>query len=117
MPLFDPNDVGSYVNPIWIKMLVLPMEWWSSKGFIAVGDCLGLTLTIDEIYKSNTRHTMDRFLVNLKIKYGILEFVDLVCGSHKFSQYLDYRNVPFCCVWCNKLGHLLEKMGFERFRG
>jgi hypothetical protein len=95
MPLFDPKDVGLDFNPVWIKLPNLPLEWWSPKGLKAIGDQLKGTRAIDEGYKTNNKHIMARVLVNLKIKDGLLYSMDLVCGTHKLSQTLDYVNIPF----------------------
>jgi hypothetical protein len=73
-------------------------------------------LTIDESYKSNNICTMARVLVNLKTKDGLFNSTYLVCGSRKFSKTMDYMNVPFCCVQCHKVGHLLKEYPLKYFQ-
>jgi hypothetical protein len=116
MPLFDPNDVGLDANLVWIKLPSVSLEWWSPEGLKAIGDRLDNTLAIDESYKTNSRRTMARVLVNLKIKDGLFYSIDLVCGTCKLSQTLDYTNNPFRCIWCHKVGHLLEECTIKKIK-
>lgn len=79
----NPTEAKIVENLMWVKILGLPLEWWLHEGLKVINDCLGGTLAIDKGYKNSCMHMVAKALVNLNIKDGLYEEIDLVYGSRR----------------------------------
>jgi hypothetical protein len=94
---------------IWIKLSSLPLEWWTIYSLKAIGNMIGKTLAVDDSFLTLPKWFIARVLVEMDMSGGFFELIDLVVGGHKFIQILNYVNVPFRCVKCHMIGHVLAK--------
>ena len=59
-----------------------------------VGNTLRKFIYVDVYVLEIMEITMARILVDIDLKYGLYESMELVAGECSFSQTLDYLNVP-----------------------
>ena len=91
--------------PIWIKLPGLPRQYWTEEHFINIGNILGtfreadLSITIMKVCR------VTRILVNINIREGLGEDIQLSWRGVNFTQKLDYENVSFRCRRCHAYGH------------
>jgi hypothetical protein len=61
---------------------------------------------VDPFYETNVFNKMDKFLVEIDVKEGMVESVDIEMDHRTHKNILDYCNVPFTCVRCHMHGHI-----------
>lgn len=106
-PMFDASREQVDVIPIWVRLPALPFQYWNEKYFRIIGNKLGEFLEADNSYLETRQRKVARILVNINVREGLGEELDLVLGPFCHSQKLDYENVPFRCRRCHKYGHLV----------
>jgi hypothetical protein len=92
---------------VWVCLPALPLHFWSLEHFKAIGNFLGDFLEADMTFEETKQRKVARILVNLNVREGLGEEVDLRWGSYTHTQSLDYENVPFRCRRCHQYGHLV----------
>jgi len=65
-------------------------------------------LEADLSFEEKKQRKVARILVNLNVREGLGEEIDLSWGSFTHTQLLDYENVPVRCHQCHQYGHLVE---------
>jgi hypothetical protein len=96
-PLFDANREKLDKIPIWVRLPALPLQFWSLDYFKAIENFLGDFLEADLSYEEIKQRKIARILVNLNVREGLGEEIDLTWGNYTHTQILDYENVPFRC--------------------
>ena len=94
------------VVPIWVRLLGLPMQYWSEDHFTSIENILGTFLEADMYFKITKLHRVARILVNINVREGLFEEIRLSWGNTFFKQRLDYENIPFRFHRCHTYGHL-----------
>jgi hypothetical protein len=117
-PLFDANKERMDIIPVWVRLPTLPLHFWSFEHFKLIGNYLGDFLDADMTFEETKQRKVARVLVNLNIREGLGEEVDLSWGSFTHTQRLDYENVPFRCRRCHQYRHLIKNCSMPvRTRG
>jgi hypothetical protein len=113
--LFDAREESLSSLPIWIKLPNLPKEFWSDKGFRAIGEVLGNYIIVDKRYKSSNYCWVAQILVDVDPRNGLYESMDIVLGDKTYTQQLDYLHLPFRCARCHHVGHMHAEceLGFQ----
>ena len=62
----------------------------------------------DMTYEETEQRKVARILVNLNVREGLGEEMDLTWGDYTYAQKLDYENIPFRCRRCHQYGHLIK---------
>jgi len=102
-PLFDASIEGFKNVPVWIKMSNISLEYWFDARFRAIGDTLGTFIVVDSSYKSSPSWVVAQILMEIDPSEGLFEYIKLWTYAH----ILDYINVPFHCVRCHNVDHVL----------
>ena len=110
-PLFDVNWEQLDVVPIWVHLLCFPPNLWKPQIFQDVGNNLGSYLDADFSYLQTKDKSMARVLVNIDLREGLSEYLDMEEGIISL-QPLDYEGVPFRCRRCRKYGHTMKFCNF-----
>jgi hypothetical protein len=106
-PLFDASREKLDKIPVWVRLPALPLQFWSLDYFKAIGNFLGDFLEADLSFEETKQRKIARILVNLNVREGLGEEIDLSWGNYTHTQLLDYENVPFRCRRCHQYGHLV----------
>jgi len=104
-PMFDASRERVDIIPLWVRLPAFPFQFWKEKYFRRVGNLLGEFLEADETYVESRRKSMARILVNINVREGLGDEVELVLGHYRHIQKLDYENIPFRCRRCHEYGH------------
>jgi len=107
-PMFDASRERVDIIPIWVRLPGLPHHYWEEKFFKRIGNKIGEYLEADNSYLDTRQRKMARILVNINVREGLGEEVDMVLGPFQHTQKLDYENIPFRCRRCHEYGHLVE---------
>jgi hypothetical protein len=75
--------------------------------FKSIGNFLGDFLEADLSFEETKQRKIARILVNLNVKEGLGEEIDLTWEGYTHTQLLNYENIPFRCRHCHKYGHLV----------
>jgi hypothetical protein len=106
-PLFNASREKLDKIPVWVRLPSLPLQFWSLDYFKAIRNFLGDFLEADLSFEETKQRKIARILVNLNVREGLGEEIDLSWGSFTHTQLLDYENVPFRCRRCHQYGHLV----------
>jgi hypothetical protein len=104
-PGFNAHEEFAKLTLVWVRLPRLPMEFWNDKSLKEIGDILGKFILADNSYKSSNAHFVAKILVDLDVSVGLYESMEIEAGSTKFTQLLDYENIPFRCIRCHLYGH------------
>jgi hypothetical protein len=105
-PLFDASRERMDKILVWVRLSVLPLQFWTLEHFKAIGNFLGDFLEADMTFEETKQRKVARILVCLNVREGLGEEVDLKWGMYSHTQKLDYENVPFRCRRCHQYGTL-----------
>ena len=92
-----------------MRFAALPLHFWDLYHFKQIGDILGTFLEADFSYLETLEKKVARILVNLNLRDGLAESINLDWGPVIISQILDYENVPFGCRRCHAYGHPISE--------
>ena len=73
--------------------------------FRRIGDIIGTFLEADLSFRETKEKKVARILVNINLRDGLAESINLEWGPEIIPQLLDYENVPFRCRRCHVYGH------------
>ena len=104
-PLFDASKERVDIIPIWVRMPALPLHFWDLYHFKWIGDILGTFLEVDLSYLETNEKKVARILVNINLREGLDEYINMDWGQVIIPQLLDYENVSFHCRRCHAYGH------------
>lgn len=71
--LFDARREKIEYESIWVRILGLPMQFWSMERFRAIGNYLGHFINVDMSFKVLGLMKVTQILVNLDVRASILE--------------------------------------------
>ena len=91
------------VLPIWVRFPALPLHFWDMYHFKRIGDILGNEAELSFVETKVMK--VARILVNINLREGLAESINLDWGPVIIPQILDYENVPFRCSRCHVYGH------------
>ena len=77
--------------------------------FRRIGDILGTFLEADLSFVETKEKKVARILVNINLREGLAESINLDWGPVIIPQILDYENVPFRCRRCHVYGHMVSE--------
>ena len=104
-PLFDASRERVDVLPIWVRLPALPLHFWDLYHFRRIGEILASFLEADLSFLETKEKKVARILVNINLREGLAESINLEWGPMIIPQILDYENVLFRCRRCHVYGH------------
>jgi len=104
-PLFDANSERVDSVPLWVRLPGLPLQYWKPHHLREIGNIIGNFLEADLSFLENKQREVARILVNVNIREGLAEDLQMIWGPFVYKQVLDYENVPFRCRRCHAYGH------------
>jgi len=88
-----------------VQLPALPLHFWDLYHFRRIGNILGVFLEADLSFLETHQKQVACILVNINIREGLAETINLDWGPVIIPQILDYENVPFRCRRCHAYGH------------
>ena len=103
---FNPIMEAPKNRTVWVKLPGLPLEFWTDKAIRAIGNSIGCTKYIDSSMLEASDKRIPWLLVEVVFSGGLPGDVDLVWGSRRHRQRVDYWGIPFHCLVCHNTSHL-----------
>jgi hypothetical protein len=104
-PTFDAKRERVDEEPIWVRLPGLPMQYWNTHRFAAIGNLLGRYLEADMSFEVTGYMTVARILVQINLRKGLYQEITIESVTETFVQTLDYEGIPFRCHRCHVYGH------------
>ena len=98
MSIFDPINVSSYMQQIWVVFLVFPMAMWNNKIVEGIGNFVAIFIALDEIFWIEDDYKVLKLLLELRESMSVE--MDIKWGSCFLTQKLDLWRIPFKCGIC-----------------
>jgi len=95
-------------NFVWVRLPALPFHIWTFEHFKSTENYICDFLDDDMPFEETKQTKLERILVNLNIREGLGEEVDLSWGSYTYNRRLNYENIPCRCRRCHQYGHLIK---------
>ena len=117
-PLFHANDDFMMKKLVWVKLPTLSMDLQTIQSLSVIGNSIGKTLLIDDIFFTSNVKYVVRLLINIDVSLGLHESMYFVMGGKKYSQIIYYQNIPFRCIRCHSYGHMhsdCDKVFLKKF--
>lgn len=92
-PLFDASCERVDSVPLWVHLPGLPLQYWKEYHLREIGNLVGTFLEADLSFLETQQRQVTRILVNVNIREGLAEDMQLIWGPFVFKQILDYENV------------------------
>lgn len=102
-PDFDHRNPGLLKTPIWMRLMNLPVEFWSEDALLNICSVIGKVLKISELVVYTTRSVC----VEVDLSEGLNSEIILEVGNnYTHALKLDYEGIPFICSVCHGTEHL-----------
>jgi hypothetical protein len=95
-------------NPFGLDSSGLPMQYWNTHRFAAIGNLLGSYLEADMSFEVTGLMTVAHILVLINLRKGLYQELLIESTTGDFVQTLDYEGIPFRCHRCHVYGHGVE---------
>ena len=95
------------IAPVWIRLYLLPQEYWDAEILEELGNCLGSFIKISEQTKSQRYTAFARICIYMDLSKALPEDIRLLWDNDEWLQNLDYEQVPFRCRRCHEYGTYL----------
>ena len=105
-PKFDPLHASVTITPVWVRLLNLPLHFWSGETLRDIGNSLGKFVVADIDWAKKGLATYARICIEVDLSEGLPEQIILIWKSQKWVQHLDYENTTFRCRSYLQTGHL-----------
>lgn len=105
---FNPDKEYFNWAPIWIRMYLLPSEYWNEETLKDIGNCLGVFIKVVEETKNRRYTSYARICVHMHLAKELTDSVSLFHDDYEWIQPIDYEHIPFPCRKCHEHGHLFR---------
>jgi hypothetical protein len=105
---FNPRAEPTTKFPIRFGLLGLAHECWIDKFLSNIGDSFGKILNIDTLYKTNPYSTIKNILVEVDIKEGFPDNIEIVMGTYTHRKIINCTRIPFRCMSFHSYGHVVD---------
>jgi hypothetical protein len=92
---------------VWIKIPGPVLELWDDKFMWDLSKFLGHTASVESSYKKSVYFLVARVLLDIDLKEGLEESIEIAIGDKVITHILDYPNIPFHGVRCHNYGHMV----------
>lgn len=105
---FHPTDNAPKSQMLWVKLMGLPMQFWSLAVLQTIGNSIGVCRYADPKCNGIFDKRDAWILVEVPFVGGLPTEVDLEWEGKTICQRLDYWNIPFRCHLCHEMEHLMR---------
>jgi hypothetical protein len=105
---FDPRREPVSTMVVWVILLGLLLVFWDKNVLKFIGNKVGDFIRLEKDWYSNMDQRWAWVEVEVDIKKGLLEEIELVFENFSWVQHIDYWCIPFLCFECHVVSHTLE---------
>ncbi|KAF1880119.1 hypothetical protein Lal_00022248 [Lupinus albus] len=106
-PNFNPNKQKMSHSQCWIKLMGLPLEYWSPKVIFSIAGGVRTPIALDEATTNRTFCHFAKVLVEVNLKESLLEQILVEREGFAFFVSIKYEKLPEFCKGCQTIGHLV----------
>ena len=103
---FDPVHALVTITLVWVRLLNLPIHFWSIEALNEIGNALGKFVAVDDDCLQKGMATYVHIYIKVDLSEGLLKKITLNWNSKSWVQLLDYENTTFRCRTCLNTWHL-----------
>ncbi|XP_028799379.1 uncharacterized protein LOC114754727 [Neltuma alba] len=101
-PNFDPWSAESQSKiAAWVRIPLLPLEFFNSESLEKIGRLLGRTLKVDSITYLTARGRYARICIELDLKKRLKAAIKIFGNQ----RVMEYEGLHLICFHCGKYGH------------
>ncbi|XP_031270862.1 uncharacterized protein LOC116129253 [Pistacia vera] len=94
---------------VWIKLYVVPLEYWTPTGLSYVASAIGRPLYMDSITLVGNRLDFAKVCVELNTSSTFPEKIEFALPNGESIDFgVEYTWKPRACVRCRTLGHAIK---------
>lgn len=102
--LLPTKDQPSKI-PAWIKILKLPLEFWTAECFSKIASTIGKPLHVDQATAKKLRLDYARICVEIDAGTELPDDVEITINGEAVIVALQYQWLPPICTDCKVFGH------------
>ena len=106
--LFNPDKEDLSWAPVWIRLYLLPVEYWEENSLQAIENTLGKFAKVAKEMKTCRYTSFARICIYMNLNQALPDAVSISHYDIEWVQSTDYEHVPFRCQRCHALGHLFR---------
>ncbi|KAL0008051.1 hypothetical protein SO802_009553 [Lithocarpus litseifolius] len=103
-PNFRPDTANIASVAVWVRLPLLPIEYYHPEALKVIGQAIGTVLRIDTHTASEARGRFARLCVQVDINKPLI-YTILIGG---FQQRVTYEGISKLCFSCGRVGHRRE---------
>lgn len=94
--------------PLWIRLPLLPLRFWSKEAMAVIGSLLGVPIMVDAPTAKGNRLEYARLCVEIDLDFDYPTEVHIFNSSTKLMEIIkvEYEWKPSPCTHCQTFGHL-----------
>jgi len=93
----------------WVKFLGLPLEFWMRRAVMDTGNFILHFIYMNHVCGGTQDKQVAWILVELQYFKGLPENIEIAWDLIWLRQRLDYWGIPFKCLLCHHMIHLLNQ--------
>ncbi|CAN1259077.1 hypothetical protein LINPERPRIM_LOCUS10068 [Linum perenne] len=103
-PEFRVSDSLPAKMVVWVRLPLMPIQYYHAQVLTSLGNLLGRTVKIDY----NTQHAERGKFARMAVEIDLNQPLAPVIKLDGVWQDVEYENLPALCFTCGKVGHLLD---------
>jgi hypothetical protein len=104
---FDPTRDALSPSKVWVILPNLPLAFWREEVLKAIENRIGSFLSFEPGWESKVDRRWAWVHIEINMRLGLTEDIELVLGDFVHSQWIDYWHVSFRCFGFHEVGHVL----------
>eukprot|EP00253_Pinus_taeda_P026030 PITA_26030 len=94
--------------PVWVRIYLLPLDYWKIESLTTIGNKLGRYVKTSKATRRGKYTSFAKICVEMDISGALPNEVILEVYDEEWVQVVDYEHIPFRCRKCHEHGHLLR---------
>jgi hypothetical protein len=103
---FDLTCDALTLSKLWAIMSNIPLVFWQEEALISIRNNKGKFISCELGWEMNIDRKWAWVQIEVGMREGLLDEIELVWGGFSCRQKIDYWHVPFRCFGCHEVGHL-----------
>ncbi|XP_019459895.1 PREDICTED: uncharacterized protein LOC109359652 [Lupinus angustifolius] len=106
-PDFNPNLQKLFHSQCWVRIMGLPLEYWSAKILFSIAGGIGTPISLDEATSNKSFGHFARVLVDVDLKGTLPNQILVEREGFAFFVNTEFENLPDFCIGCHSIGHMV----------
>nr|KYP45916.1 hypothetical protein KK1_032530 [Cajanus cajan] len=116
-PDFNPKSHRNSFAQVWLRILELPQEYWSSRIILAIASAVGTPISLEKATLQWTYRHFARVLIEVDLANKILTQLLVEREGYAFFVSFEFDRLPMFCSNCHCIGHINSACNVENHAG